>query len=110
MKLEAFPAGITDWSQVPATAHTGESGTATMRVIELGGVRVRIVECSAGFTADHWCHKGHIIFGVSGEATLERRDGSAHTLSAGATYHVPDDDSVEHRLVSAHGAKMFVVD
>jgi quercetin dioxygenase-like cupin family protein len=108
MKLANLPTGVTDWAQLPETTHPGESGTATARVRQCGEIQLRLVEYSAGYLADHWCHKGHIVFVVAGRLTIEHQ-GAANTLTAGMTYHVADNDGPPHRLRSESGATIFIV-
>jgi hypothetical protein len=110
MKLEDLPTGITDWSQVPATVTRGASGSATIRTREFGPLRLRLVDYSAGYIAEDFCSKGHIIFVVAGRLLIEHEDGSRHTLSAGMSYHVADDQGAPHRVLSDGGAIIFVVD
>ena len=38
MKIPALPFTVTDWSQVAATTHPGESGSAFWRTLEIGDV------------------------------------------------------------------------
>ena len=67
MKIPPLPFTVTDWSGVPPTVHPGESGQAIWRTFTIGDLRVRLVEYTAGYLADHWCHKGHILFVVAGQ-------------------------------------------
>jgi hypothetical protein len=60
MRMTGIPFGVTDWSQVEATEHRGESGVAYWRTRNFGDLRVRMVEYTPGYLADHWCVKGHI--------------------------------------------------
>lgn len=62
MKIDNIPFHVTDWSQVVPEQHPGESGYATWQVAFAGDIRVRIVEYSPGYLADHWCSKGHVLF------------------------------------------------
>jgi hypothetical protein len=110
MKLANFAAGMTDWTAVQASVHPGESGTASMRVRQLGDIQLRPVEYSAGFVGDHWCHKGHLTFVVAGQMQIEHQDGAVLTLSAGTSWHIADDDGSPHRARSESGATVFVVD
>jgi hypothetical protein len=80
MQLSDIPFGITDWESVPATTHAGESGTASRRTCQFGTVRVRMVEYSAGYRADHWCEKGHILLCLAGELDTELADGRRFQL------------------------------
>lgn len=109
MKLEGVPFQSIDWSRIEPTSHPGAPGTATWRTVEAGNVRVRIVEYSAGYVADHWCARGHVVFVVEGELITELADGRNTTLTAGETYVVADGDG-EHRSSSTGGARLFIVD
>jgi hypothetical protein len=110
MNLNNFPVGVTDWSQIPASVSSGETGTTKMRTRELGNIQLRLVEYSAQYVADHWCHKGHIVFVVSGRLVIEHLGGATYALTQGTSYHVPDGDELPHRVCSADGATIFVVD
>jgi hypothetical protein len=109
MKMSAIPFGTTDWSQVPATEHPGESGVATWRTREFGGIRVRMVEYSAGYLADHWCEKGHILLCLDGRLDTELADGRCVTLTPGMSYQVADG-AEPHRSRTDDGARLFIVD
>ena len=110
MKIPALPFTPTDWSSVPATEHPGETGVALWRTFEIGDVRVRIVEYSPGYLADHWCHRGHILYVVEGELDTELEDGRSFKLKPGMSYQVSDDGDAAHRSSTRTGAKLFVVD
>ncbi len=109
MKLENLPVGITNWSQVPVSVVPGESGRATVRTRQFGGVQLRLVDYSAGYIADHWCSKGHIVFAVMGDLMIEHQGGPRYTLTPGMSYHVADEGP-PHRVLSDAGATIFVVD
>jgi hypothetical protein len=109
MKLESIPFVTTDWSQVDPTEHEGESGRAYWRTQHFGTVRVRMVEYTAGYLADHWCNKGHILLCISGQLDTELKDGRIFTLTPGMSYQVADN-AEPHRSRSAIGATLFVVD
>jgi hypothetical protein len=68
-----------------------------------------MVEYSAGYLADHWCAKGHIILCTQGQLDTELKDGRRFTLRPGMSYQVADDDG-EHRSSTATGATLFIVD
>ncbi len=104
-----IPFQLTDWSKIPAETHQGETGSATWRTQNFGGLRVRMVEYSANYKADHWCEKGHIIYCIEGEMDTELADGSIHTLKKGMTYNVSDNLS-SHRTSSKDGVKLLVLD
>jgi quercetin dioxygenase-like cupin family protein len=109
MKIENAPYTVTDWSAVPAVEYPGTTGTATWRTVETGNVRVRMVEFSAGYMADHWCSRGHVVLVLEGEVTSELSDGSSSVLRAGMTYQVADDVA-PHRSSTDGPAKVFIVD
>ena len=109
MELTGIPFGTTDWSTVEATEHRGESGTARWRTRHFGPVRVRVVEYSAGYRADHWCEKGHILLCLAGELETELADGRVFRLGPGVSYQVADGAEA-HRSTSRDGATLFIVD
>jgi quercetin dioxygenase-like cupin family protein len=109
MEMSAIPFGTTDWSLVEATEHQGERGVARWRTREFGGIRVRMVEYSPGYLADHWCSKGHILFCLEGELATELEDGRRFLLKPGMSYQVADNAEA-HRSSTATGAKLFIVD
>jgi len=109
MKLEAIPFQAIDWSTVAATSHPGAPGVATWRTIEVGNVRVRKVEYSPGYVADHWCERGHVLLVVDGTLVTELADGRCTTLATGDSYVVADGDGA-HRSSSPAGARLFIVD
>lgn len=110
MNLNNFPVGITDWSEVTASVHPGGSGTTTMRTRQLGDIQLRLVDCSSNYVADHWCHKGHIVFVVAGQMVIEHQHGLSYKLAPGNTYHVADNDGPPHRVLCKSGATIFIVD
>src|SRR5271165_2437562 len=106
MKMTEIPFGITDWVNIPATEHAGSSGKAYWRTQQCGEIRVRMVEYSAGYVADHWCSKGHILFCLAGRLDTELADGRTYTLTPGMSYQVADDTS-PHRSSTANGATLY---
>lgn len=104
-----IPFQVTDWSLVPATEHPGETGTACWRTLQFGDLRIRMVEYSANYKADHWCEKGHIIYCIEGEMTTELADGKEFRMTQGMSYQVSDGLS-SHRSWSKDGVKLFIVD
>jgi len=109
MKISGIPFGVTDWSRIERTEHPGETGTSFWRTREFGAIRVRMVEYSANYLADHWCSKGHILFVLEGELETELADGRTVVLKPGMSYQVADDAD-RHRNYTRTGAKFFVVD
>jgi len=109
LQLSRIPFGTTDWSAVEATEHPGTSGFARWRTRHFGGIRVRMVEYSPGYVADHWCVKGHILLCLEGELHTELEDGRRFVLTPGTSYQV-SDDAEPHRSSTTTGAKLFIVD
>ena len=109
MKIPTLPFTVTDWSGVSPTVHPGETGEATWRTITIGDLRVRMVEYSPGYLADHWCQRGHILLVLEGELDTELEGGGRVTLRPGMSYEVADGRS-SHRSATTTGAKLFIVD
>lgn len=109
MHITDLPFGITDWAVLAPTEHKGETGTAYWRTRQFGAIRVRMVDYSPGYLADHWCTKGHILFCVDGELETELADGRRFVLTPGTSYQVADD-AEPHRSSTRTGARLFVVD
>ena len=109
MKIEDVPFGTTDWSQVTPTEHAGETGKAIWRTLEIGNIRVRMVEYTPGYLADHWCRRGHVLLVLDGELVTELSDGRKFKLTPGMSYQVADDVN-PHRSRTEKGAKLFIVD
>lgn len=110
MKIPELPFTVTDWSKVPVTEHPGETGKAIWRTFEVGDLRVRMVEYSSGYLADHWCDRGHVLFVLEGEMLSELKNGHSVTMKAGMSYQVSDFGDSPHRSSTKHGAKLFIVD
>ena len=109
MKMSEIPFGITDWATVEATEHKGVTGTAYWRTRNFGDIRVRMVEYTPGYSADHWCVKGHILLCLEGELHTELEDGRELALKPGMSYQVADE-AEPHRSFTSVGAKLFIVD
>lgn len=109
MRIENVPFGTTDWSRVPETAHPGETGVARWRTLEQGNIRVRMVEYSPGYLADHWCTRGHVLLVLEGELVTELKDGRSFVMKPGVSYQVAENDA-PHRSRTERGAKLFIVD
>jgi hypothetical protein len=109
MHIKGIPFGITDWSEVEPTEHPGERGKAYWRTRHFGQLRVRMVEYTPGYLADHWCSKGHILLCLEGELHTEFEDGRRFVLKPGMSYQVADN-AEPHRSFTETGAKLFIVD
>jgi uncharacterized cupin superfamily protein len=109
MNDKNIPFQTIDWSKIPKTEHKGETGIAYWQTLQFAGLRVRIVEYSAGYVADHWCQKGHIVHCFEGEVTNEQENGTSSILTPGMSYVVSDDLS-SHRSVTKNGVKLMIID
>jgi quercetin dioxygenase-like cupin family protein len=109
LKLSSFPFQTLDWSSIPKEEHKGETGIAYWQVQQVNDIRVRMVEYSTGYKADHWCNKGHIILCLEGEMNTELEDGCVMNLQKGMCYFVGDNNEA-HRTTSSAGCKLFIVD
>ena len=107
--MSHIPFQTIDWANIERTEHPGETGTAFWQTLQLGGLRIRRVDYSAGYLADHWCRKGHIVHCLEGEFVSELENGESVTLSKGMTYVVSDELS-SHRSVSAQGVQLLIID
>lgn len=113
MKMDAFAFGTTNWNDVERTEHPGETGVAYWRTQFFGNkpnqIRVRMVEYTPGYLADHWCQKGHILFCMEGELETVLEDGREFVLKAGMSYQV-GDNAEQHQSRTTTGATLFIVD
>ena len=109
MKIQDVPFSTVDWNTLIPTIHLGITGEAYWRTFEMGNIRVRMVEYSPGYEADHWCNRGHVLLVIEGELVTELRDGRKLTLTPGMSYQVADDTN-PHRSHTEVGAKLFIVD
>ncbi len=110
MKIPEAVFTAIDWDNIPITVHPGDVGMAYWQTINLGDIRIRKVEYSAGYLADHWCDRGHILLVLEGELISELKDGRTFPLSVGMSYHVSDFGDAAHRSSTIAGAKLFIVD
>ena len=109
MQMSDIPFGTTDWSAVERTGHRGETGMAYWRTRHFGAIRVRLVEYTPGYLADHWCVKGHVLLCMEGELETELEDGRKFVLKPGMSYQVADN-AEPHRSFTKAGARLFIVD
>lgn len=109
MKIQQHSFETTDWQIIKKVKHAGEKGFALWQTITMGEIRIRMVEYSAGYVADHWCSKGHVIFCIKGEMETKLKDGRKFILKEGMTYQVGDDSDL-HRSSSKKGCILFIVD
>jgi hypothetical protein len=104
-----IPFQIIDWTTIPKVEYKGETGTAIWQTVQFPGLRIRIVEYSKGYLADHWCQKGHIVHCLEGEFISELQSGDKSIIKKGMTYVVSDDLS-SHRSFSKNGVKVMIID
>ncbi|MBX9595003.1 DHCW motif cupin fold protein [Falsiroseomonas stagni] len=109
MIIEGVPFQTVDWSAWPETHHKGETGHATWRTLEVGNIRVRMVEYSPGYKADHWCSRGHVLLVMKGQLTTELADGRVFVMKEGVSYQVAEN-AEPHRSQTETGATLFIVD
>jgi hypothetical protein len=109
MNISSFSFQTLDWSSIPKEERKGETGIATWQIQMMNDIRVRMVEYSPGYKADHWCSKGHIILCTEGEMDTELDDGRILTTSKGMCYFVGDHCEA-HRSSTKTGCKLFIVD
>ncbi len=110
MKLPTSAFTLTDWSEVVTAEHPGETGTSVWRTASSGDLRVRVVDYSASYVADHWCDRGHVFYVLDGELEVALRDGRTYVLRPGMSFHVSDYGDAAHRVSTSFGAKVFIVD
>jgi quercetin dioxygenase-like cupin family protein len=110
MKIPALPYTVVDWAKVQPTEHKGETGMGLWRSLNVEDLRIRVVEYSPGYLADHWCDRGHVIYVIEGELDTELKDGRTFKLTAGMGYQVSDFGDAAHRSSTKTGAKLFIVD
>lgn len=109
MKIEDVLFCTIDWETITPTKHPGVTGEALWRTFEMGNIRVRMVEYTPGYFADHWCSRGHVLLVLEGELVTELDDGREFILKPGMSYQVADGAN-PHRSHTEKGAKLFIVD
>jgi hypothetical protein len=107
--MSNIPFQSIDWTSIKKTEHRGETGTSFWQTIQFEGLRIRLVEYTKGYLADHWCRKGHIVHCLDGEFVSELQTGENFKLTKGMTYVVSDELS-SHRSVSENGVKLLIID
>jgi hypothetical protein len=104
-----IPFQIINWADIAGQTFNGERGQAIWQTKQFDGLRLRIVEYSPGYLADHWCKKGHIVHCLEGEFISELENGQEFKLTKGMTYVVSDELSA-HRSKTENGVKVFIID
>jgi len=109
MQIKEVPFCTIDWENIVPTEHAGINGMAYWRTFEMGNIRVRMVEYTPGHLADHWCSRGHVLLVLEGELITELDDGRKFIMKPGTSFQVADEEN-PHRIYTAIGAKVFIVD
>lgn len=107
--MYTIPFQTINWDNIKKTEHKGETGTSFWQTQLIDGLRIRIVEYSGNYLADHWCQKGHIVHCLEGSFVSELKNGEQVSLTKGMTYIVSDDLS-SHRSISSDGVKLLIID
>ena len=109
MEIKNIPFQVFDLAGVAREQHLGETGKAFWQTVKKGDLRIRIVEYTPGYLADHWCEKGHAVFVLEGNFISELKDGRKYELSKGMCYLVADNTD-PHRSFTKDGVKLLIVD
>ena len=109
MDFENIPFQTINWEDIEKTTHNGTTGVAYWQTLQFKGLRVRVVEYTKGYLADHWCQKGHIVYCLEGDFTTELQSGESFHLFKGMSYIVSDELS-SHRSITENGVKLLIVD
>lgn len=107
--MSNIPFQTIDWTSIEKVEYKGENGVALWQTIQFDGLRIRLVEYSNEYLADHWCQKGHIVHCLDGEFISELKSGEKIKLTKGETYVVSDELS-SHRSVAENGVKLLIID
>ncbi|CAN5518334.1 DHCW motif cupin fold protein [soil metagenome] len=109
MNSANIPFQALTWTNVPITESPGETGVAYSQTIQFPGLRIRLVEYSKNYLADHWCQKGHVIHCLEGEFISEMESGEKTFFKKGMSYIVSDELS-SHRSISENGVRLLIID
>ena len=101
---------VTRWQEIAREEHAGSSGKALWKTQSSENLRIRVVEYTAGYVADHWCDRGHVLYVIDGELDTELQDGRSFKLTPGMSYRVSDFGDAPHRSSTKTGATLFIVD
>jgi len=110
MVIKDVPFSVTEWSDIDPLEVNGETGTSFQRICEQGNIRVRKIDYSPTYKADHWCARGHILLVLEGEFVIQLKSGREHSLSSGMSFQTADDEEDPHLVFTEYGAKVFIVD
>ena len=109
MIIENINPTLFNWENIVAEKCNGANGYAIIKTQILGTIKIRHVEYSSNYLADHWCNKGHIVFVICGQLIIEHNDNTELIINSGSTY-VVGDNSNAHKAKSTDGATVLIVD
>jgi hypothetical protein len=109
LMMNNIPFQAINWDMIQKTEHKGETGMSYWQTLQFGDLRIRMVEYTEGYLADHWCQKGHIVHCLEGSFVSELQNGESFTLTPGMSYVVSDAQS-SHRSISRNGVKLLIID
>ncbi len=110
MKINKSGFSKIDWQNIIPTRETGSNGVSLLRKVDVGRLRLMMIEYSSGFESDHWCSKGHILLVLNGEIGIKMKDGTIHILTSDKSINLPEDVNNPHFIYSEKGGKVFMVD
>jgi hypothetical protein len=105
-----IPFQTINWETIPPIEHSGASGISISRTFQSDIIRLRLVDFSPKYKADHWCGKGHVIYCLDGDFVLHLKDGSKNVVTKGMTCQMLDDTQNPHLMISESGCKLFILD
>lgn len=110
MKLVDVPYALIDWQNVESAEVKGITGNAFWKTKKFNDLRIRIIEKSPGYRADHYCKKGHVIYVIEGEMEIYFENDEKFSVSTGQTVFLGDDPEFGHCTFTEKGIKYFIID
>jgi len=104
-----IPFTTLNWDEITSIEYKGFTGTSFWKTLQYDGLRIRVVEYSEDYIADHWCQLGHVVYCLEGKFESELENGDRFLLQQGMSYVVSDAMS-SHRSISEKGAKLLIID
>ena len=98
-KITDIPFQVHNIETLVPEEHSGLTGKAYWKTVKQGNVRMRIVEYTPGYLADHWCDKGHAVFVLDGELESELKDG----------YFLPENDWASSKSLTGMTKNILVM-
>jgi len=109
MEIRDIPFEVFNLFDAIPEEHKGTHGSAIWKTVQKGGIRVRLVDYTPGYLADHWCGKGHVVYVLEGSFESELKDGRTYKLTRGMCYLVSDETDY-HRSFTEQGVTLLIVD